>query len=183
MDAGKLKEPVAVLGLTETAEGWRWEAVRETWARVEEKTGRNLFSSVGLGAKSLGLTLRRQELTLHNAILWRGKHCFLTDIRENGRLYLDIDAALVEVVMCRGDVHRETPGKVFPGVLTEKYLRYEQGAPMTAIGREYVLVTPKPVTLQRSGLVEVAGAPWVVRLDHPLDPYKNEYEIYREDEG
>ena len=45
----------------------------------------NLFSAVGIGARGAELILRRQELTLHNALVWGGRHLFLTAIRPEGR--------------------------------------------------------------------------------------------------
>lgn len=177
IDAGELRERITVLRLGEEADGWHWAAAQRSWARVVEGKGKNLFSSVGLGAVPLTLTLRRQELSLHDAIAWRGRHCFLTGIRDNGRLYLDVEAALVETVPCRADVHRAHPGPVFPGVLTEKYMRHEEPEPMALTVQCYVLVTPKSVALELGGLVEIGAERYTVRLAHTLDPYKNEYEV------
>jgi hypothetical protein len=175
MNAGDLRERVTVLSLTETDETWSWTPERLTWARVEEKTGKNLFSTVGLGARSVSLTLRRQALTLHQAILWRGKHCFLTDIRDNGRLYWDVDAAVVTPVACSFE------GTSFPAVRTEKYLGWNRDVPPMSVNEfTFVLVVPKAVPLLTPGhLVTVAGEEWEVRVPHTLDEYKNEYEVAR----
>lgn len=175
MNAGELRERVTVLSLTEADGTYSWTPLRLTWAAVEEKTGKNLFSSVGLGARSVALTLRRQALTLRQAILWRGKHCFLTDIRDNGRLYWDVDAALVTPVTCRSE------GVTFPAVRTEKYLGWNRDVPpMSQNEYVYVLVVPKAAPqLTPGGLVAVEGAEWEIRVAHTLDEYKNEYEIAR----
>ena len=85
--------------------------------------------------------------------------------------------AVVTPVECRADVHKTAPGMAFQGILTEKYLRYEQEKPMATNTLTYVLVTPKAVELTRGGLVEVAGEPHVVQVAHTLDPAKNEYEL------
>lgn len=175
MNAGELRERVTVLSLAETDGAFSWAPVRKPWAKVEEKTGKNLFSTVGLGAKSLALTLRRQDLTLRQALLWRGQHCFLTGIRDNGRLYLDVDAALVTPVTCGYE------GISFPAVQTEKYLGWNRDVPPMSVNEfTFVLVVPKAVPLLTPGhLVTVAGEEWEVRVPHTLDEYKNEYEVAR----
>lgn len=177
--ASDLRERVEVLELAETEAGWAWTPARETWAGVEVTDKTNLFSKVGIGARDVALVLRKQGLTLGHALRWRGWHLFLTSLTEARRGWLDGRAALVDPVECQGDVHLETPGKVFPGVLTEKYIRFEQGEPMAQNVLAYVLVTPKPVELVRGGLVAVRGELYAVRAAHILDPFKNEYEIMR----
>ncbi|MFR1050273.1 MAG: hypothetical protein ACLSE7_00885 [Lachnospirales bacterium] len=174
INVGELRERVSLLALTGTGGSWAWAERGKLWAKAEKKTGRNLFSTVGLGGRGLSLTVRRRELTLHNALLWRGQHCFLTDIRDNGRLYLDVDAALVTPVAC---VYR---GMSFPAVRTEKYTAWRQEAPMSVNLLTFVLVVPKAVPELTPGeLVTVAGEAWEVRVPHTLDEYKNEYEVGR----
>lgn len=83
IDAGKLSERLEVLELRETGPDiWTWKAVRKTWGQVELDAGqrKNLFSSVGIGARNSSLVLRRQDITLHNALRWKGHHLFLTAI-------------------------------------------------------------------------------------------------------
>ena len=174
INAGELRERVSLLDLTETGGSWAWAEAGMLWARAEEKTGKSLFSSVGLGASPVSFTVRRRELTLRNALLWRGKHCFLTGIRDNGRLYLDVEAALVTPVTC---VYR---GMSFPAVRTEKYTAWRQESPMSVNLLTFVLVVPKAVPELTPGeLVTVAGEAWEVRVLHTLDEYKNEYEVGR----
>ena len=75
--AGKLDQPLEVLELHETAAGvWEWVALRRAWAQVEQTAKTNLFSKVGVGARDAAIVLRRQSITLHNALRWRGQHCF-----------------------------------------------------------------------------------------------------------
>ena len=179
VDAGKLRDVLQVLELKESPEGtWTWQKVRKARGAVELSTGRNLFSSVGIGARGAEIILRRQDLTLHQAILWGEQHLFLTAILPEGRLHLRVGAALVEPVECQGGM--DEGGSVrFPGILTEKYLKWEQPEPYSVNRMSYVLVTPKPIQLQRGGLVGVSGINYEVQLAHTLDPYKNEYEIVR----
>ena len=178
-NASALRERVEVLDLAAVAGGWAWVCVRRTWAGAELKYGTNLFSKVGIGARDVRLVLRRQSLTLHNALRWKGQHLFLTSIAEDIPGWLDVQAALVEPAACRGNVHRGENGPTFPGVLVEKYLRHEQDHPMATTTVCYVLVTPKAVELAPGGLVDVAGEPYVVQIAHTLDSWKNEYEIWR----
>lgn len=175
--AGALRERVELLGLTETAGGWEYIKYAEVWAAVELTGKTNLFSKIGIGARAAELTLRRRALTLHQAARWRGRHLFLSEITEPARGWLSVQAAVVEVTPCRADP--DEGGSAFPGVVTEKYLSHTQGAPMAYNVLRLVLVTPKAVRLRVGHLVELAGAPYEVKVPHELDPYKNEYEVER----
>ena len=186
VDAGKLREPVRVLELRETGPGcWTWEPVRRTWARVELRPGVNLFSRVGIGARNAELVLRRQRLSLHNDLSWRGQHLFLTAVSARGRGHLDVSAALAAPIAVRVLARRQAEpdaapeGTVFPAVLTEKYLGHAQGEPLAELELRMVLVTPKTIRLTAGGLVEAAGQVWAVRVPHELEPCQNEYEIVR----
>lgn len=176
-NASSLRERVQVLACRHTeAVGWSWELEGKAWAQVEVSGKRNLFSSVGLGAKSAALVLRDRPLTLHNAILWRGQHLLLTGIEVKKQGWLDVTAAQVEITQCRAE---PPTGEAFPGVLTEKHITHQQLEPMATNAICYVLVTPKAVVLRPGKLVEVAGTVYHILLRHELDPYKNEYEIMR----
>lgn len=182
LDAGRLSERLEVLELRETESGtWAWEAVRKTWGQVELDAGqrKNLFSSVGIGARNASMVLRRQDLTLHNALRWNGQHLFLTAIVPRGRGYLDVTAALVRPETVRLAPDNGDQGLTFPGVLTEKYLAHSQEWPMSVNDLELVLVVPKAVTLRPGRLVECLGSAWEVLVPHELDEFKNEYEIGR----
>ena len=179
VDAGKLRDVRQVLELKESPEGtWTWQKVRKARGAVELSTGRNLFSSVGIGARGAEIILRRQPLTLHNALLWGEQHLFLSAILPEGRLHLRVQAALVEPTECQADMDQRG-GIRFPGILTEKYMKWEQPEPYSVNRLAYVLVTPKPIQLQRGSLVGVSGINYEVQLAHTLDPYKSEYEIVR----
>ena len=178
--AGRLDQPLEVLELRETAAGvWEWVALRRAWAQVEQTAKTNLFSKVGVGARDAAIVLRTQPLTLHNALGWWGQHLFLTAVTRRDRGHLDVAAALVEPVECRADADERGDGTRFPGVLTEKYAKWDQPEPYSVNQLTYVLVTPKGIVLQRGGLVAVAGINYEVQVAHTLDPYKNEYEIVR----
>ena len=194
IDAGRLNKAVHVLELRETAPGaWEWGPIRRTWTMLTLQTKKNLFSSVGIGARGAELILLRQPLTLHNALLWGEQHLFLSAILPEGRLHLRVQAALVEPVTCLATRTEDTVGEAgrpttaetmrmtFPGVLTEKYTRYEREETHAENETSYVLVVPKVVQLKASDLVTVQEGPakgvYYVTICHVLDPYKNEYEI------
>ena len=194
IDAGKLRDVLQVLELKENPKGtWTWQKVRKARGQVELSTGQNLFSTVGIGARGAEIVLRRQPLTLHNALLWGEQHLFLSAILPEGRLHLRVQAALVEPVTCLATRTEDTVGEAgrpttaetmrmtFPGVLTEKYARYEREETHAENETSYVLVVPKAIQLKASDLVTVQGGPakavYYVTICHVLDPYKNEYEI------
>lgn len=192
--AGRLDQPLEVLELRQTSEGtWEWVPIRRAWAQVEQTSKTNLFSKVGVGARDAAIVLRTQPLTLYHALRWKGQHLFLTSITKLDRMHLDLQAALVSVVRCVGRGYTTTvgpgnrpvkqpgPERTFPGVLTEKYVRYETEDSYAKAKRLLVLVTPKAVQLLEGDLVTVtegpAAAVYNVQTSHVLDEYKNEYEI------
>lgn len=192
--AGKLDQHLEVLELRETSAGvWEWVALRRAWAQVEQTAKTNLFSKVGVGARDAAIVLRRQHLTLHNALRWRGQHLFLTSITHRDRGHLDVAAALVEPVTCTAQGYTTKVGEgnrpqkverdpvTFPGVLTEKYVKYEKEDTFAKARRGLVLVTSKPIQLREGDLVTVQAGPaaavYNVQVCHVLDAYKNEYEM------
>ena len=179
VSAGELRDRVELLELVETDGTFGWQVRKRTWAKAELSEKTNLFSKVGVGARQVVFTLRRQPLSLHEAIRWRGRHCFLTSIVPDGLGHLTVSAALVDLVPCVGCANKTPRGPAFPGVLTEKYLKHDQETPMATNTLTYVLVTPKAIALEPGPLVEVAGTAYKVTVAHTLDEYKNEYEITR----
>ena len=176
VDAGKLSERIELLRLVKGENEYRWELLRRSWASVELQQRRNNFSTHGIGAAGAELVLRRQELTLLDAIRWRGQHLFLTGITPKGRNHLTAAAALVEVHPCRDP---ET-GLSFPGVVTEKYLGHRQEEPMAVNPMRHILITHPAIDLKPGRLVEVDGESWPITMSHRLDPWKAEYELERE---
>lgn len=194
VDAGSLRDRLAVLELQEVRPGeWAWAPVRPAWGAVALQAKDNLFSRVGLGARDAAVVLRRQRLSLHNALDWHGRRLFLTSITDRGGGYLDVDAALVLPCSCTAvrtadslgagnrPETRETMRCSFPGVLTEKYVRYEREDTHAEQETGYVLVTPKVIQLLAGDLVTVrdgtAPGVYAVEAPHVLDEWKNEYEM------
>lgn len=180
IDAGKLDKSAQVLELREISAGvWEWVPVRRAWANITFQVKSNLFSQVGVGARNAAVILRRQTLTLHNALRLREQHLFLTSITDRGRGHLDVDAAVVAVDSVHLRPDQTTKEMTFPGILTEKYVRHDQEWPMSVNELGLVLVTPKAITLRPGCLVETRGVAWEVLVPHELDQFKNEYEIGR----
>lgn len=176
VDAGELRERVAVLELKKAGEtGWQWGPLRPSWAAAELSARKNIWSVHGIGATGVTFTMRRQSLSTENALLWRGRHCLITSVLPLGVNHLTVETALVVVSACED----KYTGTTFPGVVTERYLGYEQREPHAVNSLRYLLVTPKQVNLIPGRLVRVDGVDWPILLAHTLDPRHNEYEIER----
>lgn len=177
-----LKERIQVQRLFHypEANAFAWEVKRTTWAKAEQDARKNLFSSVGIGARGVTFTLRRNpELTIVDSFLWRGRFCFLTSIVDGDPGFQVVKAALCDPVDCQNDTHLTPPGFCFPGILTEKYVGHEQKDPHVELTGDFVLVTPKEIALKPGHWITVSGVYFEVLIPHELDPCKNEYEIRR----
>ena len=176
---------------------WVWAPVRRTWARVELSGKRNIFSQTGFGARDAVLTMRRQELTLHNALEVGGAHILPTSITRLGRNFLEVHGAVCRISRLTArpqagtgrdalnrPVAEERPAFSFPGVLTELYAGQEREEIAYTGEHRLTLVAPKAVALRAGDLVEHAGAPvWVVRRVLDLEEYYNEYVLERKVEA
>ncbi|MDF2844803.1 MAG: hypothetical protein K0R00_3229 [Herbinix sp.] len=193
---GEFRDRIFVLELKLNQSMYSWTNVRGLWSKVELLNGNNIFSKVGLGAKSIKFTIRkRDDISLFNAMNWYGKHCFITDIKPVDRMYYEVTAALIEPTICiiekeseqtldelNRPVYGESIQITFPGYLTEKYLGHTQGEPMAQVETIFVLVTPKPIVMESSELVTICNKRYTVLVAHTLDEFKNEYEIlFKED--
>lgn len=185
---GDLRARLQVLALREEAGVLQWAPCRSVWGNVRQLGKGIVFSSTSVSAPGVQIVVRRQALALTDALLWRGHHVFLTDIRPHGasRGHLLATGALVRTVRCRADVNLPGGGLWFPAVLAERYVRQDQQHDQLdpyAINRiTYVLVTPKAVVLTRGALVEAEGVLYEVQLAHVLDGSKTEYEIVGKEE-
>ena len=186
-----LDQRISILQLQKTDTVYNWADQKVIWGGAEPQTGKNLFSTVGIGAKSVKFTVWKQEITLHNAFRWCGKFCFLTDLTEIDRMYYEIMAAEVEPKTCElmqtgkttdPNLHRPVysepqPVLTFPACLIEKYMGFTRLAPQSQSTETYVLVTPKEISLSLADLVRIDGTTYNVQIIHGLDEFKNEYEI------
>lgn len=165
-----------------------WIPSSRAWCKAEMKTQGNIFSKIGISAKTTIFTMYQRDITLENALRWKGQFCFITDIIPDG-IYLIVTAALVKPVLCTAKRIASTAGENnlveeteeptvnFPGVLTEKYLNFAKDEPHSANETTFVLVTPKQVKLKAGDIVETEERSYAVISGHTLDGYKNEYEI------
>ena len=181
--AGRLDKVVQVLELQETSHGiLEWVPVRTIYAAVEFSQKKNLFSTVGIGARDVSLVVWRRAISLHNAIQMGNDFLFLTGITDRNRNQLNIKAALCSLVTCQADMDLEPHGIVFPGVLTEKYVGHDQPDFHSEVTTTYVLVTPKSVELRPGSWLVAGGKYYLVLTPHLLDPYRNEFEIRRKED-
>ncbi|MPM55558.1 hypothetical protein SDC9_102355 [bioreactor metagenome] len=176
MNAGKLDQLVRVLELGAVEGGFGWVERRKAWAHAELSDRTNIFSSAGLGARTVVFTIRRQSIDLDCAIQWGTQHCFITAITPTAdKVHLTVTAAVVLSAAATDD-----SGRSFPCCLTEKYAGYERDKAHSEVTVRYVLVLPKSVTLAPGDLVTLPGyGRFEVHTPHELDGHKNEYEAER----
>ncbi len=190
-----LSERADILTFREVGGGvqFSWVPQAHTWCKSELKTQGNIFSKIGISARTIVFTLYRRNITPKNALRWKGQFCFITDVVPDG-IYLIVTAALVQPTECiakrivskTGEnnlvTEDEQPVVGFQGVLTEKYLNYSKDEPHDANEIIFVLVTPKQVQLKSGDIVLTEECSYNVIACHTLDGYKNEYEIRRKEE-
>ena len=200
---------IEVLRLQKTGEeppAYQWATAESRWAQGELTGKSNLFSQVGIGLRGAEFRLHRAGgITLFDAVRWRGEHYFLTGIQQEGPAEAVLTAALAQPIPCTAwRMGGKTPGAYgqpkeyrraleFPGILVEKWQGYRQGSPQGIVESTQVLVAPKAVELRvgdrvttgagRTGPEDNGGPTYEVQIPHTLDPYKNEYELYRYEEG
>lgn len=189
-----LRERVDLLTLSETAIGWEWIKTKTTWAEVKKTGKRSLFSTVGAGREEYQVTIRRQALSLHQAMRWRGMFLFLSDLTMPDRGHIEAKTAMVEPVICtvrrtkveKNELNNPTLTKqadvVFPACLTEKYAGFESGEVHDTTMHTFVAVCPKAIVLTAGEIVTIDSKPYRVQIGHQLSEYKNEYELTREDD-
>lgn len=195
-----LNEKMEVLELIQDHQNqYTWTSKKWIWASIDLSSGqRNLFSSIGIGARNANIIVRNDpDLTLHKALRWNGQFLFLTSlIPGEHRDCLELNAALVTPVGCiatwtprdaKDALNRPVEGEpvsvTFPGVLTEKYRGNELEDVYRILTQQRVLVTPKAIKLQAGAVVQIeAGAAYTVRSVMDLDEWKNEYEIEHQED-
>lgn len=190
-DPGEMTENISLLELQKNDTVYSWAEKYTIFAKAEVQPQKALFSQIGVGAKSVTFTTWKHDITLNNAFRWNGKFCFLTDITEINRLYYEVTAAMVEPKTCQlmkaGEAMDETLHRpvysepqvvlTFPACLVEKYMGFQKMNPQSQVNVQYVLVTPKEISLSLGDLVKIGETTYNVQVVHNLDEYKNEYEI------
>lgn len=195
IDAGSLNQRATILQIQEVhPRVWNWVSVRNTWMAIDEKTIKNLFSSVGVGARGCELILRQQTLDCFYAIRYRDMHLLLTAVTPHGRGHLQVSAAKVHPLQCTAQREKDGLGKnnrpitrkykiaTFPGILTDKYAGYQRLSTHAETTQTYVLVTPKQIVLEAGNILSFSAGPLHKSIGeitdvHLLEQYKNEYEF------
>ena len=190
--AGELRDRVAVLRYERSGEGdWSWWPERAVWAKAEPDAKPSLFSSVGVGARGLTLTVREARwLSPALAFRYRGVLAFITSILPDATHpgYLSVRCALCDTRILTAKPQNRTgrdqlnrpvavpqPEFEFEGILTERYYRNSADEISRALTLERVLVTPKGFTLRVGDIVADGERRYTVRQVLDLDAYKNEY--------
>ena len=190
--AGELRDRVAVLRYERSGEGdWSWWPERAVWAKAEPDAKPSLFSSVGVGARGLTLTVREARwLSPALAFRYRGVLAFITSILPDATHpgYLSVRCALCDTRILTAKPQNRTgrdqlnrpvavpqPEFGFEGILTERYYRNSADEISRALTLERILVTPKGFTLRVGDIVADGERRYTVRQVLDLDVYKNEY--------
>lgn len=169
---------------------YSWKSIRSVWLHGEETGRTNIFTKTGIGTAGTRFALYRLgDITLANALLWRGKHYFLTSAEQQTAVTAEINSAKVEIKNCvatRPEKQNDKNGRPknvqnpladFPAVLTEKYTAATHELPQTVIETTMILVTPKAVVLRSGDLVTTEAVTYAVLLCHLQGEWANEYEI------
>lgn len=179
IDPGSMGERIQILELAADGSAYTWDTASQAWASAAKQRGKNLFSTVGLGAESWEFFLRAQPITLSNAISWRGEHYFITAITEEDRGWIHVAAAKIQPVEAERVAEDGWSG---PVCLTERYIGYDQSQAPAYVEERMVMVCPKPLTCRYGDIIRIGSRLYVVTGCHTLDSHKNEYDIvYRED--
>ena len=189
INPGELNEKIEILTLSLTDSTYQWNATASIWAKVEQLNDHKPFLNRRAAVKSIKFTVRKCSISLNNAILWKEKHCILTDITEIDRMYFEITAIMVEPKTCTvtrnsvglGPLNRpvasETSELTFPGYLFETYSRKSQEKPMSFIEMRYGLKVPEMIELKAGEIIDIEGTSYEVWIPRSLSDSINEYEI------
>ncbi|MEG0839746.1 MAG: hypothetical protein RSF33_08100 [Hydrogenoanaerobacterium sp.] len=174
-----------------------WCEAKKLWASAEPQSKNTLPAKNGVSAAAVKFTVYKCELTVENAILWRGGHYAVTEIKGVGKSYIEVTAARLAPFNCTALRTESAADELkrpikqlcklcsFPAYLLEKWQGYVQEKPMATTEEIFILVAPKAAELRAGDLVRLArGAEqkeeaYTVRVCHTLEAYKNEYEIAR----
>ena len=175
VNAGELSQRISVLQIRHSVSKAEWAESGRTRAKTTVNPKRTIWSSLGVGVAGVTFLIRKRPLRLEDAIVWNGRHHFITAIVPYGKNHIQVETVPVTIFAC-ADRHT---GISFPGILTEEYRRHDQLSPQSVNTTRHVLVTPKCITLTPGRLVDVEGTAWPILTAHDLDPYKNEYVLER----
>lgn len=158
---------------------------------METTAKTNLFSKVGIGARTVEFTMRAPaRLTLYNALRRNDLFYFITSIVPEDLILSRVTTSNTQLfnwTLYHGetddgvyaDSYEAMKQFTFPAPCVEKYMKYAQEIPMAQTEISYVIVTPKAIKLEVDDILKSSIGAFVVQACHTLDEYKNEYEIYR----
>ncbi len=188
---------ISVLRLKETnsdtSRNIEFEEIRKVWAEIELLDKQNIFSKNGVAIAGATLKVHRiGDLTLHDALLWKGKHCAITEANQKTPAQAEITVALIEPVECICKKRTFETGKTdgynrpimqkgecikFPAYLIEKYVGFQKTEVAAQTEVRLIMVTPKQILLETGEAVQVDGKSFYIEVTHAMGTYKNEYEV------
>lgn len=189
INPGEFDEKIKILALSRKDNTFQWNETSSMWAKAEPFNYDRPFSYRRSKVKSVKFTMRKCALTLNNAILWKGKHCFLTDITEIDRMYFEVIAVMLEPKTCIASKLKMSLNSLnrpvasaeskltFPGLLVDTHSKKSQGKPMSVVELQYLLTVPKEIELRVGECVEIEGIYYEVWTPRRISDYRNEYEI------
>jgi hypothetical protein len=189
INPGEFDEKIKILALSRTDNIYQWNDSVSVWAKAAQLNDNRPFPHHRPKAKSVKFTMRKCVLTLNNAVLWKGRHCFLTEIAEIDRMYFEVTAVMLEPKICiasklnvgLNSLNRPVAGieskLTFPGLLIETYAKKSQEKPMSMVELRYRLTVPKEIELKAGENVEIEGIHYEVWTPRCISDYSNEYEI------
>ena len=180
MHAGKLNERVTLLALTETAGGFAYSDGNTVYAQATAAEKKTIVTARTVGTSAAQMVFRSGSAPeVMQALRWRDELYMVTSATQEDRLWTKVTAGKVQMFDAVAQIY--SGGEIsFPAVLLERYIRQEEGRPMTVSAESYVLITPKKIALEHADLVSFSQLGiYHVDVVHRLDPHMNEYEISR----
>ena len=198
--AGELRDRVAVLRYARSGEGdWSWWPERAVWAKAEPDAKPSLFSSVGVGARGLTLTVREAAwLSPEIAFRYHGILAFVTSVVPDPTHpgFRNVRCALCDARTLTAKPQSRTgrdslnrpvavpqPEFEFEGIVTERYYRNSAEDVSRQLTLERALVTPKGFTLRVGDIVADGERRYTVRQVLDLDVFKTEYVLEAQEDA
>jgi hypothetical protein len=189
LKAGALNKRISLMSF----DGGTWTFLHGLWTQATAKE-RVIYSPYAVGVPGMEFIIRKIDITPAYAFQFAGQHYMLTEPFEEieGGAGLKISAAAVTLTTCTREAPGYTMGALnrpvasapvifeFPGVLAQKYVRWQQQEPNAVAEDGLILTTPKEIALATGDIIKIAGAPYAVRACYTLAAYRNDYEIVKE---
>lgn len=189
LKAGSLNKEVKIQDFKNNA----WGDKETCWAQITPKE-RVIYSQYASAIHGAEFVIRNTTITPAYAFKVGSQHYMIVDPIEeieNGA-GIKISAAAVTLATCTRSAQTYTLGTLnrpeygtaqttsFPGILAQRYIRWEQQQPNAETEEGLILTVPKSVTLEAGDIVKISNKPYAVRTCYTLGVYHNDYEIVRE---